>query len=608
MPEPIDIHKTFASYFTGIEPWAYAVSEVLEQGSICLDVNRYLELLDQGLAENPLANSSVKLISKSLEKSEHVSMDPGKIHRPFIFENGRLYMQRYFVYQTRIVEKIKSLIEEEGKYIESRKNCLLQCKDLIKRIFPDQEDDSGTTIERINWQKVAALNTCLNNFSIITGGPGTGKTTTVAKILTVLYHQNPELKVALAAPTGKAAARMAESLHLAKESIAGITDEIRKLFDTMVPKTIHRLLETQPQSTLFRHNSENPLEYDMIIIDEASMVDSALMYKLIEAVRPENRIILLGDKNQLASVEAGSIFGDLCRTQSELMNQINEDRFNFCNDNFGIQIPEDYKLKDSGGNQLFDHIIQLKRNYRTESQEINTMCSLIIDNAPGKIAEFISLDYENKPVIFDNSYDANILDQWALAYMEYIVEENIVEALKKLNRIRVLCAVREGRRGIYMINKHIEQFLKSRVNNPNLFMPSSGFYHNQIIIVTSNNYELGVFNGDTGLIRRRSESDPVLTAYFESNDPEKPKEIPPGYLNDYETVYAMTIHKSQGSEYDSVAVILPENENSLLLTRELLYTGISRARKKALIQAPVNVLYKTISREVSRASGICDQF
>jgi len=536
MPNLLNIHKTFASYFPGIEPWAYAVSEALEQGSICLDVKRYKHFLDMGLAKNLFLESPDELKPEDLAGSEHVSTDTGNIQRPFIFENDSLYLQRYFVYQTRIVEKIKLLVENEKVIYDARKLKLLNNAGFINRIFPGQDVARPGNPEEVNWQKIAALNTCLNNFSIITGGPGTGKTTTVAKILAILFHKNPELKVALAAPTGKAAARMGESLNFAKESLAEIPVEIKKLYDNIVPRTIHRLLGPIHESTFFRHNAENPLPHDLIIIDEASMIDSALMYKLLEAAGPEKQIVLLGDKNQLASVEAGSIFGDLCRTQGSGINNFSESRFKLLKNSFNINLPDEIILDANSANILSDHVTQLIKNYRSESPEINAICRQIIENKPREVLTVLNNRIPEREVILDKNYDDKTLEDWVTAYKEYILEKDVPKALQKLRSFRVLCAVREGKHGIYSINKRIEEILKVQIDDPGLFMPSRGFYHNQLIMVTANNYDLGVFNGDTGLVRRKSENDNTLMAYFESSDPEKPIAVQPAYLNNYETV------------------------------------------------------------------------
>lgn len=605
MTESLDVHKIFADYFAGIEAWAFAVSSALEQGSMCLDIDGYQEALANQTIKNPYLEEDEGIRLDILNNSDHVTLYPENELKPFVLVDGKLYMQRYYVYQTKIVENIKVLIATEKSLIEERMTDLNKNRDFINRLFKQdttQNQDQLSEMEKIDWQKVAALNACLNNFSIITGGPGTGKTTTVAKILAILFHLNSNLKVALAAPTGKAAARLGESLHHAKETISGLSEEIKNRFDSIVPKTIHRLLAAIPNSNLFRHKAKNPLEYDLVIIDEASMIDGALMYKLLVSIPSEKRIIFLGDKNQLASVQAGSIFGDLCRTQGELMNHLYSNRFEFCNQYLENKMPGKLVTNNGSGNLLSQHIIQLFRNYRSESYEISSLCNSIIENtvttinnAPGKIN-------------YDQEYNQSFLNELAQAYLEYIQEPSITAALLKLTKFRALCAVREGKHGVYQINKNIERLLKTRVNDINLFNPTNSFYHNQVIMVTSNNYELKVFNGDTGIIRRKSITDDTLIAYFESEDADQPKEILPGYLNDYETVYAMTIHKSQGSEFDTVAVILPENENTNILTRELLYTAVSRAKKEVLIQSHENVLRSTISREVSRASGISNQF
>ncbi len=633
MAEAIDVHRVFAEYFPKIKPWAYAVSEALSEGSICVNTEVYKTDVESGIKVNPCISEDELLDLRTLDESDFVTSNPAIKLSPFVLEEGKfLYMQRYFEYQARIAEKINRLVEAEKKKIPARLKWLTENKKLIHDIFETGHpvsDDGLDDIEKIDWQKVAALNSCLHNFSIITGGPGTGKTTTVAKILAILYNQIPELKVALAAPTGKAAARLGESL---RNSIA-LNSELKRISDrieTLVPKTIHRLLESLPMSSLFRHNSENPLGHDLVIIDEASMVDVALMCKLLDSVHSENRIIFLGDMNQLSSVEAGSIFGDLCKTQETFINHLSPERMKFCNEFLDRQIPSDMVLDQKNENPLSQHVIHLLRNYRTESKEITKACKLIVNREKGKLLKLLDSYQEIKmgdafKPEAGKDHLGSQLEAMALAYIDYITEPDIKEALKKLKSFRVLCAIREGGNGVYKMNKKIEQLLKSRVNqlftekkisdefsneteNQELFNPSGTFYHNQAIMVTSNNYELDVFNGDVGLVRRKSKDDPTLIAWFESADPEKPRAILPGYLNEWETVFAMTIHKSQGSEFDSVAVILPENENNRILTKELLYTAVSRARKNLLLKSCPTVLEAATDREVNRASGITRLF
>ena len=524
MSNSIDVHNVFAKYFKGTEALAYAVSQKLEEGSICLDAEKYIEemekITDPGVAKaaNPFWND-VGHFRKQMQEGHFVTHDPSVL-KPFIVDNGLVYLQRYHRYETSIEENIKRL----GK-----------------------------------------------NFFIITGGPGTGKTFSVGNRLVEIYKKNPDRKVALAAPTGKAAARMEEAIrdfvHKNESIIPLSTQEKLKALHA---QTIHRLLSYIPNSVFFRHNKENPLPYDVLVIDEASMIDGAMMAKLLDATGNGTQLFLIGDKDQLASVEAGSVFGDMCRAKdADLLN---------------------------------DKVVVKEKVYRTDGVEIIPFSKKII----GGDKDFVMGYKNNDEVVIDKPTDGNYSNTLFKAevahYSEYIEVEDIKEALKNLNKVRVLCVTREHDHSVAETNKRIEKLLAEKYKGTNLFSPKAGFYHNQPIIITKNDYDLGLNNGDVGLIRRNGNE---YAAWFEDAQSENGyKTINAGYLNHYDTVFAMTIHKSQGSEFDNVVVLLPEKRAQKLLTRELLYTAVTRAKKKVLIQATPEVLEKCIDATVSRASGL----
>jgi exodeoxyribonuclease V alpha subunit len=457
--------------------------------------------------------------------------------------------------------------------------------------------ESGSIEENVNWQLIAAITGVLNDFSIITGGPGTGKTTTVAKILAILFTINPALKVALAAPTGKAAVRMAESL---KKSSSGMPASISAKFEEIIPGTIHRLLGYIPGSPYFKHNSENPLNYDVVIIDESSMIDVALFAKLLQAIGNGTRLILLGDKNQLASVEAGSLFGDLCNTRPQFT--ISKEKALFINgfiNKTTKKIPNDC-IVNSESHLLFEHVVELKRSHRFSGEKgIGKFSKAIINNEQDEIQGFFETRDEH--VFIDIDYDEKVFEIFIKGYADYIQERDIKAALNKLNQLRVLCAIRDGEQGLYAINKRIEKYLQQK----KLIKPTTEFYENRPIIVTKNYYDLGLFNGDVGLIRYDGNN--VLKVWFEDSSGEL-KSVLPGLISEAETVYAMTIHKSQGSEYDNVLVVLPDVADLPLLTAELLYTGVTRAKSKVVVQAKKEVILETAKRRVKRASGIMERF
>lgn len=611
MKQNIDVHKVFADYFDGIEiqTLAYAVSKNLSEGHICLDIINYNQLIvdtaiDDLLELNPFLVEGFIFRIEEIEKSCFVSKS-NKTDKAFIIHGHKIYLQRYFLYETEIIEQINKFINYEKKNLAEAQDILLQQKDFIKTLFETTNTSEVLSKEeQINWQLVATLSVLQKNISIITGGPGTGKTTTMAKILAILYRNNPDLKVAIAAPTGKAAARMKESLGQARDYLPNLSSDIKKRFDDLEAKTIHRLLGYLKNSPYFRHNKDNTLEYDFIIVDESSMISAPLMAKLLNAVSPHSRLVLLGDKNQLASVEAGSVFGDICLAQGEGMNKFSSLSAEFINSfitNDEAKIPDEY-IDNKPLNKLLDeHIVELKRSHRFKAdQGIGLFSKALINgyisdedygNSDNSVGEYVRLE---------ENYTSPLLNQFMHKYKTYICEKNISKALIKINEVRFLCAVHEGKYGVKYYNQLIEKYLHSK----SLLYPKEGFYENQAILITKNDYSLGLYNGDVGIIRKDKNN--ILKAWFEGADGEL-KQILPGFISAFDTVFAMTIHKSQGSEFSSVALILPDDENLSLLTRELLYTAITRAKKEVVVFGRKAVINDASQRKVERASGIIER-
>jgi exodeoxyribonuclease V alpha subunit len=305
----------------------------------------------------------------------------------------------------------------------------------------------------------------------------------------------------------------------------------------------------------------------VVIVDEASMIDGAMMAKLMDAIAPVTRFYLIGDKDQLASVEAGSVFGDICRAADSAL--------------------------------LHDKVQVQQKNYRAINSPRLMDFSKRVINGDKSI-----LHYENnEEVTIDTIFSERMFREKVFLYKDYLLDTDIKTALKNLNAVRFLCVTRDADHSVLETNRKVEAILAREINDKDIFLPRGTFYHNQPIIITRNDYNLGLMNGDVGIIRRGSTG---LEAYFETSDGEI-KSIPAGYLSDYETAFAMTIHKSQGSEFENVVVLLPEKRAGKLLTRELLYTGVTRARKNVLIQTTIGVLEICLDQRVSRASGLTER-
>jgi exodeoxyribonuclease V alpha subunit len=588
-----NVHQQFAEFFKSetLKPFAYLISKKLSEGHICLPLND----VEEEIKDAPFIDEKAVLQSVKKLATEPFVAAIDEPKQPFVLHNNRLYLQRYFNYETQILTRLKAFVETEKQYAEERTKSLKANTDFIQSLFPQQ--NSGKAANEINWQLVAAIIAVLNDFSIITGGPGTGKTTTVAKVLAILFKIDTSIKVALAAPTGKAAVRMAESL---KKASLDMPVAIAQRFEAIIPGTIHRLLGYIPNSPYFKHNAENPVNFDVVIIDESSMIDVALFSKLLQAIGNNTRLILLGDKDQLASVEAGSLFGDLCNAQpaftisakkAELINNFFSDTLN--------QVTNDF-IVAADSHLLFEHIVELKQSHRFSSDRgIGKLSKAIITNDEKVVKSFI--ETADSEVTIDTKYEENIFESFVKGYVNYIKETDIKKALARLNELRVLCAIREGEQGLYALNRKIEKYLQQK----KLIKPNAEFYEHRPVIVTKNYYDLGLFNGDVGIIR--PDENKVLKAWFEDSSGAL-KSVLPGFIAEAETVYAMTIHKSQGSEYDHVLVVLPDAPELPLLTAELLYTGVTRAKTSVVIQATEEVIAETAKRRVKRASGIMDRF
>jgi exodeoxyribonuclease V alpha subunit len=591
-----DIHKVFADFFPDerIRPFAYLLSKKLQEGHICIPEDAPLQLPAD-------SDYLLKRIPDFSKMKRLVSFAGNDLDVPFVYSHHRLYFQRYFKYETAIVAKIQELIRRSQSMHGLRKQQIETIKEKLLALSPTYKLEGLQAAEKTDWQLVAVIRALLSDFSIITGGPGTGKTTTLANLLYMVLTIEPDAAITLAAPTGKASMRMRESLQ---EKSGKFPEAIQNKITALRASTIHSLLGYKRGSIYFKHDASNPLSYNWIIIDEASMIDVPLFAKLLSAIGDQTRIILLGDKDQLASVEAGSLLGDLCQSVSEL-NLFSSDQRNWFNQFFSDKerlINPDF-IRDGKETLalLDDHIIELKLSHRfKERGGIGKLSKAIINSRKQEVEEMLHNDANGEVVFVKDSF-AESLKDFTRGYLAYLQEENIAIALEKLNKIRVLVAVRQGEYGLNEINRKIENILSQEARK--YINPDRPFYYNRPVMVTRNNPELGLFNGDVGIVRYDEQK--RLRVWFQSDQtPEGVRSFLPSYLSDCETVFAMTIHKSQGSEFDQVMVVLPDQADNRLLTRELIYTGITRARRKVIIYGSDEVIYAGIARSVERSSGL----
>ncbi len=512
-------------------------------------------------------------------KESRVVGYPGHLRPMILDDHFRLYLGRYFDYEQRIAERILFL-NGQGKNVD--KGIL---KEGLKRLFPRFFDG-------IDWQTIAAVTPLIKGFSVITGGPGTGKTTTAARILALILEQNPQERIALCAPTGKAADKLLKSVSLVLPSLD--CPEVVKSGFPGESFTIHRLLGSGYRTISFKYNAQNRLPYDVVLVDEASMVDLALMAKLFDALHDSARLILLGDRDQLVSVQAGYVLGDICDTgKSHAYSR-----------RFTAQMHDltGAPLKGDAGEGLQDAIVELRHNYRFGPESGIGKLSMAVNEGSDCLeilASEVHEDIRFTTLPAPGALKQKLRNAVIRGYRPCLVARDFQDCLNMFGTFKILCAIREGPYGVLAINALAERILAEA----GLIRPDRPYYHGRPVMITVNDYGLRLFNGDVGIILRDPD-DGRLYAWFEGAE-ERSRRIPVGRLPGHETVYAMTIHKSQGSEFEDVLMMLP-NRDSRVLTRELVYTGITRARKHLDLWARDEVLQAAVSRRIERTSGLRD--
>jgi len=421
-------------------------------------------------------------------------------------------------------------------------------------------------------QRAAVVAAVHRRTTILTGGPGTGKTTTVARLLAVLADQaGGRLSIALAAPTGKAATRLQEAVVTELDAVARSWPEARDLVGRVDGLTLHRLLGWRPDNaTRFRHDRANRLKYDVVVVDESSMVELTMMGRLLEALRPESRLVLVGDPRQLTSVGAGAVLSDLVTGYAERADS---------------------------------PVAALTENFRSE-QDIKALAAALRDGDADDVLRVLRAPSEQ--VSFVEAGDEATIEaalrpdsvSAARAVWEAASAEDPARALDELDRYRLLCAHREGPYGVRRWNHLVERWLAEEVGVDAHHITGDRWYVGRPLLVTSNDYALDVYNGETGVVVRQGGRSRAFVA-----GSERLKEFAPGRLDAVETMHAMTIHKSQGSQADRVTVLLPE-AGSRLLTRELFYTAVTRAKRHVRVVGSEAAVRAAVATRAQRATGL----
>lgn len=506
------------------------VVRALRNGSVCLDVRSVEEQVGVEGLPWPAVDAWLAAIRES-----PLSGQPPVLR----VEGDLLYLDRYWLEEQQVCDDILTLIATKPTKATTD----------IDRLFPSGFEE----------QRAAAEVALAQGLTVLTGGPGTGKTTTVARLLALLAS-GTQLRIALAAPTGKAAARLQEAVQLQVDKLDAAD---REALSGLHSTTLHRLLGSKPDtSARFRHNRANRLPHDVIVVDETSMVSMTMMARLLEAVRPDARLILVGDPDQLASVEAGAVLADL--------------------------------VDGLGGAR----IAELTTSHRF-GESIGKLASAIRTGDADQVIEVLRAGGKHIEW-FDTEEPAEHLRRVVLpqanALRQAAVLDNRKAALASLDEHRLLCAHRRGPFGVRYWNHQIERWLAEITGDPIW----SEWYPGRPVLVTANDYGLGLYNGDAGVTLLRDGAMRVAIAGSEE------VEFATSRLSDVETMHAMTIHKSQGSQADEVTVLMPP-EDSRLLTRELFYTAVTRAKEKIRVIGSEDSVRAAVQRRAVRASGLAQR-
>jgi exodeoxyribonuclease V alpha subunit len=535
---------------------------------------------------------------------------------PLILDGRRLFLGKYWHFEHQVASALTARMAlVDGLDIP-------RLTQGLARLFPQPGDGA------VDWQKVAAAVAVRRHFAVISGGPGTGKTTTVVKVLALLLEQAPALRIALAAPTGKAAARLTEAVGRGKAQVTADPEVLARV--PAEATTIHRLLGAGFDNR-YLHNRDDPLVVDCLVVDEASMIDLPLMARLLEALPEQARLILLGDRDQLASVEAGNVLGDITGHGQEI--RYSPDQVQLLEAAGAAPVGELPRAVDdapkppargtagegdreratrdfhrnglgctAGPTRPADAVGLLRVSYRFSADSgIGALAEAVNaghgDTALDRLAEKGHEDISWLEAPEDGLHRACV--EWAVErYAGYLRQSDVAGALRRFERYRVLAALRLGPFGVEEINR----LIAARLQHHGL-IAGGDEYRGKPVMVTVNDYEVGLFNGDIGLLWQ--DANQVLRAYFLVAG-NVLRSVSLRQLPQHDCAYALTVHKSQGSEFDEVLLVLPF-DRSPVLTRELIYTGITRARQRVSIQGSRGSFLEGCRSRVQRTSALAEK-
>ncbi len=562
---------------------------------------------------------------QALQRSPLVFVDepggraPAGQGEPLVLRGSTLYLRRYWAYEQRVATQLlaRASVAPEADTASVRR--------WLDRFFP-----STAALAVLDWQKLACGIAAAGRLAVITGGPGTGKTYTAARLLALLFaidEDRERLRIGLAAPTGKAAARLKQSIESALSQLQGPLGDaidLQQLARQMgSARTLHALLGARPDTRKLRADAAHPLALDVLIVDEASMIHLEMMAALLDAMPPQGRLILLGDKDQLASVEAGAVLGDLCRDAE--LGRYAPATAAYAEAVTGQTLPDEFLLPAAAPPTLLAQHTVMLRESRRFGGPIGQL-ALAVNRGDARLAQQLLSAAEGQVLLNLPAISAEAAVRLALhgrpgaeggyrSYLQLLAARPstpegfapwVLKVLAAFERFRLLCAVREGEWGTEGLNQAVERALVAE----GLLSKRGEWYEGRPVMVTRNDPGLGVFNGDIGMVLRPLGQDAAaggsqrLRAYF--SDGQQLRSVAVSRLADVETAFAMTVHKSQGSEFEHTVLVLPA-EGGGGLTRELVYTGITRARQAfTLVSGRAPAFAMALAQRTRRASGLLE--
>jgi exodeoxyribonuclease V alpha subunit len=630
---------------------AALVSNELQAGHVCIDMPSLAKRCEQ-LGACPLIGATDSEFWKAQLSASNALMQPQLTSgaKPLVLQYGRLYLYRYWNYEQQIADyfgensltsdysldkiqlyaeqlftpdwqmllKVKAAYSAEQmawyaqQFLDLNDANLLNNAEFLAQLAAiEQESELQSLLgdianaSKINWQKLAALQACYQPRLVISGGPGTGKTTTVTRLLALLQTLQLDagkaaLNIQLVAPTGKAAARLSESIIGAKQQLNSSEAVIATIPEQA--STIHRLLGVIPGRAEFRHHADNPLSLDMLVVDEASMIDMPLMVKLLAAMPSQARIILLGDKDQLASVEAGAVLGDLCAfiEQGYSPNLTNN-----------LQASSGFDLSAWRAEQplaIADKLCLLRKSYRFDAHSGIGLLAAAVNQGHVKnslaLLESQRTDLPYQALTQDSYKD--LLEQCALGYQPYLeaLQQGLPmeQVFAKFHQFQLLVALRNGDLGVNGLNQRIEKRLNQQGFIALPKAADSLWYAGRPVMIEQNDHEQQLYNGDIGICGQ-DETGQLMVAFESANGL---RWLLPSRLPAHQSVYAMTVHKSQGSEFKQVCMLLPPATQALV-NRELLYTAITRAKSRFSLYADAESVSAACRNKTQRRSGLVER-